>query len=128
MSSVARKPPSLNGSRRQQNREHDQRRRQQAPWRNWYKTARWQRKREHQLSTEPLCEMCKAHGRTTEANVADHKVPHRGDPDLFWNGELQSLCEPCHNGPAQRRDNAGGEIGSDLDGRPIDPGHPWNAR
>jgi 5-methylcytosine-specific restriction protein A len=41
--------------------------------------------------------MCLAEGRATAATVADHLVPYRGDPELFWGGELQSLCATCHS-------------------------------
>lgn len=112
-------------SRRQQNREHDRRRREEVPWRGWYKTARWQRLRQIQLNAEPVCRMCKQQDRTTEARVADHVIPHRGDPDLFWHGELQSLCLSCHSGAKQREEKSGG-FGSDSDGRPLSPDHPWN--
>jgi 5-methylcytosine-specific restriction endonuclease McrA len=33
----------------------------------------------------------------TAANVVDHVTPHKGDWTDFITGELQSLCEPCHN-------------------------------
>jgi hypothetical protein len=29
--------------------------------------------------------------------VVDHVVPHKGDWTEFVTGELQSVCEPCHN-------------------------------
>jgi hypothetical protein len=45
----------------------------------------------------PLCAMCLTEGRTTAATVADHVTPHRGDPELFWHGDLQSLCAACHS-------------------------------
>jgi 5-methylcytosine-specific restriction enzyme A len=66
-------------------------------WQRWYSTAAWRKRRAHQLTIEPLCRMCLAEGRTTPATVADHVVPHRGNPGLFWQGELQSLCATCHS-------------------------------
>ena len=34
----------------------------------------------------------------TSQLVADHKRPHRGDPELFWAPtNVQTLCKPCHD-------------------------------
>lgn len=63
----------------------------------WYSTARWKARRSYQLAAQPLCAMCLAIGRTTAATVADHIEPHKGDPDKFWHGPLQSLCKRCHD-------------------------------
>lgn len=57
---------------------------------------------------------------------AHHRVPHRGDPVLFWEGELESLCKPCHDSIGTTEDAKGYTIGSDISGRPRDPNHPWN--
>lgn len=102
-------------------------------WRHLYNTARWKGpngRRARQLQTEPLCRFCKQQGRVTPATVADHVIPHKGDEDLFWNGELQSLCdqEPwrCHSRRKQKIEALGYEPGCDQSGRPRDPAHPWN--
>lgn len=65
---------------------------------------RWQRRREAQLRSEPMCAYCARQGFVTPATVADHIVPHRGDPELFENGELQSLCASCHSSAKQREE------------------------
>ena len=45
-----------------------------------------------------FCVHCAAVGRETLGAVVDHKIPHRGDQDLFWDeGNWQSLCSRCHN-------------------------------
>ncbi len=68
---------------------------------------KWQKAREGHLSNHPLCVMCQAEGRVKPATVVDHKVAHRGDMKIFWQSEnWQSLCKPCHDSHAQRRDNA----------------------
>lgn len=97
-----------------------------AEYRQWYKTARWQRIRAAQLRAEPLCCMCQARGRVTAATIADHVTPHRGDADLFWNGALQSLCKPDHDSRKRMQETRGysNEVGTD--GMPIDPNHPFN--
>jgi hypothetical protein len=38
----------------------------------WYCIASWQRRRAHQLHTEPLCRLCLEAGRVVPAAVADH--------------------------------------------------------
>lgn len=91
----------------------------------WYKTARWERRRELQLSLQPLCARCPT---PTWATVADHVVPHRGDAWLFWFGELQSLCAPCHSSGKQKEELAGYSATPDQDGWPLDPHHPANHR
>lgn len=99
-------------------------------YRRWYKTARWQARRAQQLRDEPLCRTCAKAGRTIPATVADHVTPHHGDEALFWEGELQSLCDAkpwrCHSSRKQSEEKRGysGEV--DVDGWPIDPAHPTN--
>lgn len=94
-------------------------------WHRWYKTARWARRRAAQLNAEPLCRRCARHGRTEPASVADHVTPHRGDPDLFWHGPLQSLCTHCHSGAKQSAERRGFSTEVGADGMPIDPAHPF---
>lgn len=91
-----------------------------------YDTARWRRRRERQLAEEPLCRMCMQLGRVTEATVADHVVPHRGDSDRFYHGALQSLCDSHHSSAKQREEARGYSDALDEDGWPSDPRHPAN--
>lgn len=95
------------------------------PWHHWYWTNRWRKKAKAQLAAEPLCRMCRADGRTTAATIADHLDPHRGDETLFWFGELQSLCKPCHDS-AKQREEKGTIARIDDDGWPTDPRHLAN--
>ncbi len=83
------------------------------PYRKWYKRAAWMGRsgrRAKQLAAQPLCVLCPDHSKRL-ATIADHKVPHRGDYALFWFGELQSLCKPCHDISKQRQERrqGGGE-------------------
>ncbi len=58
----------------------------------------WRKARAQWLHKNPLCVDCSKAGRTTEAKVVDHIVPHRGNKEVFWDNEnWQSLCEACHN-------------------------------
>ena len=72
-----------------------------AQQRQWYdrlyKKQRWRNRSAHQLKTHPLCAICLSKAIVTAANISDHVVPHRGDPQLFWFGALQSLCPSCHS-------------------------------
>lgn len=82
--------------------------------RAWYRDPAWKRNRLEQLRKQPLCERCLTRGVYTLANVAHHVVPHKGDYNLFWNGELASSCESCHNIDEQRIER-GGKPRSDCD-------------
>lgn len=78
------------------------------PWRQWYRTSRWQKLRWSVL-TEQLftCQNsnCKRVIVPSSEAVADHVVPHRGDPRLFWDrSNLQCLCKPCHDSAKQREE------------------------
>jgi 5-methylcytosine-specific restriction protein A len=89
-------------------------------WRDWYSHRRWQQRiRRAQLAREPMCEMCRANGRTTPADVVDHVREHHGDINEFLTGPLRSLCRPCHErrhgrGPGGKRPWIG------VDGWPIE--------
>lgn len=89
-------------------------------YRRLYKTAAWKALRLAQLSREPLCRYCKDMGRITQATVADHIKEHKGDPDLFFHGELQSLCATHHSSTKAREERRGREIPqTGLDGWPV---------
>lgn len=62
------------------------------------------------------------------AAVVNHKIPHKGDPALFFDLEnTESVCKQDHDALIQREEKRGYDIGCDVDGRPVDPVHPWNA-
>ena len=82
-------------------------------WRAWYKTARWQRLRRKVLKRDGL--RCQATGalllgKHPEPNspVVDHRIPHRGDPVLFWDeGNLQVVSKAYHDKIKQRLEHQG---------------------
>jgi 5-methylcytosine-specific restriction protein A len=114
--------------RRASNREHDARRRQEQPWRAWYKDPRWVQGRLQHLSEHPLCAMCALVGHVCAATVVDHIRPHRGDEELFFDRtNWQSLCATCHDIRKQRAEARGYTDMLDDDGWPSDPNHPANA-
>src|SRR5262245_32030957 len=61
-------------------------------WQRWYKSKRWQRMRWEALVRDSFT--CRKCGRTADRKVvADHIVPHKGNPKLFWDPDnLQCLC------------------------------------
>jgi 5-methylcytosine-specific restriction endonuclease McrA len=75
-------------------------------WRGWYKLARWKRLRLVIFARDLFtCQMegCGRIEGDTSQLVADHIRQHRGDERLFWDeGNLQTLCKPCHDGVKQR--------------------------
>jgi 5-methylcytosine-specific restriction endonuclease McrA len=80
-----------------------------APWRAWYKTRDWKHLRWECLSRDGFrCQGCRRLVADTSQLVADHKTPHRGNPELFWTlAGLQTLCKPCHDGAKQREERRG---------------------
>ncbi len=60
--------------------------------------GRWRKARKLFLEVHPLCVECLKNGRYVKATVVDHIIPHRGDPQLFWNqSNWQALCKSCHD-------------------------------
>ncbi len=58
----------------------------------------WQKVRAAVLADEPLCRVCMARGRVTEANEVHHELPICKRPDLrLVRSNLISLCRPCHS-------------------------------
>lgn len=94
---------------------------------DWYNTSAWRKRRQGQLTSHPLCWMCQQMGYVTPATVADHVVPHRGDRELFWRGELASLCKYHHDSTKQAEEIRGYSIAIGEDGMPVDSRHPARA-
>jgi 5-methylcytosine-specific restriction enzyme A len=67
--------------------------------------------------------MCLQEGRVTAAYAVDHVVPHKGNHELFYYGEVQSLCEIHHNSTKQSIEHRGYHMRCDINGKPIDPNH-----
>jgi 5-methylcytosine-specific restriction enzyme A len=89
----------------------------------------WRKARVGHLRQHPLCIMCKHQGKVCSATVVDHITPHRGDHALFWNpNNWQSLCQPHHDSTKQREEKGNPLIGTDINGRPTHPDHPWNKK
>jgi len=104
----------------------DQRSAEAEAYRALYKTKDWYRIRGRQLRDHPFCRMCADTGIVTPATVCDHVEPHRGDRVKFFGGPFQSLCKPHHDTTKRRQEMTGIVRGTDAEGRPLDPNHPWN--
>lgn len=106
-------------------------------YKHLYRDSRWHGP--HGIRLQALkrdlytCERCGCSLVTTnrhhpQAAVVNHKVPHKGDPALFFDlSNCESACKSCHDALIQREEVRGYSIGSRLDGQPVDPLHPWNA-
>jgi 5-methylcytosine-specific restriction endonuclease McrA len=73
----------------------------------WYDKRRWKRMARIQLQQHPFCKMCLQQGKIVLASVVDHVIPHKGDHQAFWFGELQSLCRRCHDGRERQLEKQG---------------------
>lgn len=70
-------------------------------------TYRWQQLRKRFLQQHVLCERC--HPRITVATVVDHRNPHKGNLELFWNtANLSALCKACHDAKTATEDGGFG--------------------
>lgn len=63
-----------------------------------YNSPQWQRLRQIQLSTHPLCASCLSNGIVTPANHIDHVFPWVQIGEVaFYRNIFQSLCQSCHS-------------------------------
>ena len=85
-----------------------------------YRTARWRRIRDRQLTERPLCEICIETETITPANTVHHRDGgHKGDIAKFWIGPFQSLCASCHSRHGALEDRGTARIRFGVDGYPI---------
>ena len=85
---------------------------------------RWRKLRLLVLQEEPLCRLCREIGRTRLAQVVDHIVAKR-DGGTDERDNLQPLCARCHDSVKAAEERGGVVRGCDVNGLPLDPGHPW---
>ena len=85
----------------------DRRRETLAPWRAWYRTARWQKLRleafvRDGFKCQRTGEICVGKHPARNSPVANHKIPHHGDPDLFWDiDNIETVTKEVHDGLIQ---------------------------
>jgi 5-methylcytosine-specific restriction protein A len=97
-----------------------------------YSLKRWQHVRLNQLEREPMCRGCRASGVDYPASEVDHITPVEAGGAPFDAANLQSLCKTHHSWKTNTFDKLGRVFtrwpitGSNADGSPRDPYHPWN--
>lgn len=85
----------------------DKSRNQLAPWRAWYRTARWQKLRQQVFVRDAYkCQrtgiLCIGKYPAPNSAVANHKRPHRGDPELFWDPDnIETITKAEHDSIVQ---------------------------
>ena len=71
--------------------------------RSWYKSERWQRLRlevfvRDLYTCQRSGELCIGKHPAPNSPVANHKVPHHGDPELFWNiNNIETVTKAVHD-------------------------------
>lgn len=102
--------------RKEAERERSRQRDQAAPWRAWYKTARWQKLRRRVFARDGYrCQQTGAllgHKHPHPLSpVADHIKPHRGDPVLFWDEtNIQTVSKEWHDSVKQAEERKAGGV------------------
>lgn len=100
-------------SRQVLERERFTKRDEDTSWRAWYKTERWRRLRLDVLARDAY--KCQRTGvmligkyPDPHSPVVDHVVPHRGNPELFWDStNLQSVSKGWHDSIKQSIERGG---------------------
>jgi 5-methylcytosine-specific restriction endonuclease McrA len=101
----------------------DRRSPEAASYRKLYKSSSWRKGRLVFLRQHPLCERCAEGGRIVPASVVNHRKPHKGNIELFFDTRnWQALCAPCHDRHAQSEEKTGKAIPRrGPDGWPLPP-------
>ncbi|WP_310619674.1 HNH endonuclease [Flexibacterium corallicola] len=101
-------------------------------YRRWYNTKRWHRLRQKALVRDGYrCQKTGEilSGKKPEPNspIADHIIPHKGDPKLFWDlDNIQTVSKAYHDKQKQLQEKRGYSTDCDDEGWPVDPAHPAN--
>lgn len=91
-------------------------------------SPKWRKYSRRYLKRHPYCESPHCEGKYIPSKHVDHKTRPEGDSRLFWkNSNHWALCFACHNGPKQSQERGGHGFlkGSDVNGEPLTPDHPW---
>jgi 5-methylcytosine-specific restriction endonuclease McrA len=88
------------------------RNRNTAHWRAWYSTARWQALRlkvfvRDNYTCQRTGALCAGTHPAPDSPTANHKVPHRGNPALFWDEDnIETVTKEVHDTLIQREEQA----------------------
>ena len=94
-------------------RERDRDRERSQPWRKWYHSAEWKALRLAAFQRDGyICQrsgvLCLGKGNDPDAPIANHKVPHRGDRDMFFDiDNIETVTKAIHDGVIQREEKQG---------------------
>lgn len=99
--------------------QRNKRRYQEQPHRKWYQTKEWYRLRWAAFVRDGfICqrsgELCVTGGTGQEPNaaVANHKIPHHGDRELFFSlDNIETVTKTVHDGLVQGEEKHGGGFG-----------------
>ena len=95
-------------------------------WNHLYALPVWRQLRASHLRTNPLCVKCEEEGIANPGNTVDHRVPHKGNMELFLDPtNFDTLCATHHSSTKQMEERHGYAPGANEDGTPADPRHPW---
>lgn len=97
-----------------------------------YSSARWKKLRLKCFVRDHwICQRsgvaCIGGKNAPDSAVANHIIPHKGDPKLFWDlDNLETVTKEVHDSLIRKEELNGYRVGTDRNGLPVDPGHPWN--
>lgn len=105
---LRREPPRLKRDDVEQ--ERNKRRYQEQPWRKLYQTKEWSELRRLCFERDLyICQrsgvLCTGKGNEPNTAIANHKIPHHGDPVLFFDlDNLETVSKEVHDGLIQRQE------------------------
>ena len=96
-------------------------------YKHLYDSRQWREGRRNFLTEHPLCYLCLEAKRYVPSQVVDHHIPHKGDPELFFDvSNWRAMCKRCHDSLKARAERTTGVIaGCDALGQPLDRSHHW---
>lgn len=98
------------------------------PGDRFYSGKQWHRVRTKALMRDQYhCRFCGKDASGKGNAHVDHIVRRKEAPHLAYElSNLQTLCIRCHN-QVKQRDEINPSRGSNAQGLPNDPNHPWNS-
>lgn len=89
--------PTHEHIRKEQKRQYEKER-NQTPGRQMAMSYKWKQESKIFLQRHPYCEYCAEKGRQTLADVVDHVLAHKGNPNLFWDqSNWKASCRSCNS-------------------------------
>lgn len=109
-------PPRLGAAapetRQEAEKQRTQRRNEDDQSRKLYNSRAWRKLRDEVYARDAYTcqktgELCLGKHPAPNSPVADHIIPHRGDPALFWDkGNIQTVSKAYHDSHKQREERA----------------------